>query len=547
MADRYWVGGTGTWNTTSTTNWSASSGGASGASVPTVADNVFFDQASTYTVTMTGALACLDITVSAGTVTFASGTSPTLDVRGSMSLLAGTVWNATAPISFSSTATGKTITTNGVTIKGSISFGGAGGAWSLGSSLTMGSSRIVTFGQGTLDLNNFSITTDRFDLSGTLTRTLNFNTTGIIYLTGTGNVFVATSTTGLTLSGSREIRVTYSGAVGVNVRTIQSTTAARTCNFFFTGGTYSLTLIEAINGGAYNNLDFTGFSGTVVGNGGTGYVYGNLVLSSGMTVASGSGRIIFGFSGTNQTKTITSNGRTINRPIYFSTSSITNTFIIQDALTLGATLLAEYDGGVLDLNGKTITVGSFSIIGAISKSLTFNGGSLVCASGSTTAFNITGSNFSTVAGTGVGQISMTAATAKTFVGAGRTFNCTLNQGGAGDLTITGSNTFNNISNTVQPASVLFTAGTTTTFLSAFSLSGTSGNLITIGSSTSASHTLSKLTGTVSVSFCSINNSSATGGATWEAFLSNGNVNAGGNTGWMFSPAAPSNGNFLMFF
>ena len=63
MADRYWRGGTGTWNTTSTTNWSATSGGPSGASVPTVADSVFFDQAGTYTVTMTGALNGLDITV----------------------------------------------------------------------------------------------------------------------------------------------------------------------------------------------------------------------------------------------------------------------------------------------------------------------------------------------------------------------------------------------------------------------------------------------------------------------------------------------------
>ena len=54
MADRYWVGGAGTWDTTSTTNWSASSGGASGASVPTSADSVFFDQAGTYTVTLTG-------------------------------------------------------------------------------------------------------------------------------------------------------------------------------------------------------------------------------------------------------------------------------------------------------------------------------------------------------------------------------------------------------------------------------------------------------------------------------------------------------------
>lgn len=43
MANRYWVGGTGTWDSSSTTNWSASSGGAGGASVPGNADSVFFD------------------------------------------------------------------------------------------------------------------------------------------------------------------------------------------------------------------------------------------------------------------------------------------------------------------------------------------------------------------------------------------------------------------------------------------------------------------------------------------------------------------------
>lgn len=32
MANRYWVGGTGTWDTTDTTNWSATSGGAGGTS-----------------------------------------------------------------------------------------------------------------------------------------------------------------------------------------------------------------------------------------------------------------------------------------------------------------------------------------------------------------------------------------------------------------------------------------------------------------------------------------------------------------------------------
>ena len=43
MADRYWVGGGGAWDTTSTTNWSATSGGASGATAPTAIDNVIFD------------------------------------------------------------------------------------------------------------------------------------------------------------------------------------------------------------------------------------------------------------------------------------------------------------------------------------------------------------------------------------------------------------------------------------------------------------------------------------------------------------------------
>lgn len=45
MANRYWVGGTGNWSDTA--HWSASSGGASGVSVPSetvsAADNVFFD------------------------------------------------------------------------------------------------------------------------------------------------------------------------------------------------------------------------------------------------------------------------------------------------------------------------------------------------------------------------------------------------------------------------------------------------------------------------------------------------------------------------
>ena len=61
--DRYWVGGSGNWN--STTKWSTTSGGASGASVPTASDNAIFDAnsaAAHYTVTVTDNATCADLT-----------------------------------------------------------------------------------------------------------------------------------------------------------------------------------------------------------------------------------------------------------------------------------------------------------------------------------------------------------------------------------------------------------------------------------------------------------------------------------------------------
>lgn len=76
MANRYWVGGSGTWNSTNTTNWSTSSGGSGGASAPTVSDSVFFDANSfstNYTVTCTDSAVCASITTtapSAGVLTF---------------------------------------------------------------------------------------------------------------------------------------------------------------------------------------------------------------------------------------------------------------------------------------------------------------------------------------------------------------------------------------------------------------------------------------------------------------------------------------------
>lgn len=68
MADRYWVGGTATWDGTAGTKWSTTSGGAGGASVPTSSDDVYFDQNSNsgtnaFTVTANGTRPCRNLTV----------------------------------------------------------------------------------------------------------------------------------------------------------------------------------------------------------------------------------------------------------------------------------------------------------------------------------------------------------------------------------------------------------------------------------------------------------------------------------------------------
>jgi hypothetical protein len=199
MADRYWVGGTGTWNTTSTTNWSATPSGASGASVPTVADSVFFDQAGTYTVTCTGLINCLDITVSAGTVTFAQGTSPFLSIRGSMFLVAGTVWSVGSGLNFTSTTPGRTVTTNGTTLSAStVQFNGVGGGWTLGSALTTSNSQGVTITAGSFDTGNYNVTCGPFRMDGTSTRSVKLGSSTISFGNGnTGTVWNAGTVTNL--------------------------------------------------------------------------------------------------------------------------------------------------------------------------------------------------------------------------------------------------------------------------------------------------------------------------------------------------------------
>lgn len=197
MADRYWAVATGTWNSSNTANWSASPTlTPTGASVPTSADNVFFTLASTYTVTLSGAINCANLTVSAGSPTFSS--SGTLSIAGSFALTTTTVWSASGLITFTSTTTGNTINTAGRTLSPSVTFNGVGGGWTLAGAFNSGGN--LTFTAGAFSTNNFAFTVASLNTSGTLTRSLTLGSSavavaGSVIFTGTGFTLSAGSST----------------------------------------------------------------------------------------------------------------------------------------------------------------------------------------------------------------------------------------------------------------------------------------------------------------------------------------------------------------
>lgn len=442
------------------------------------------------------------VTVSTGTITLCPPTSVTQTIANT-STVAG--WSA--PITKNSSGTTR-ITSN----------------------FTMTGAFTLTL--GTLDLNNFNLTNSAsFSSSNSNTRTLAFGT-GKIVLSGTGTVWNTGTVTGLTVTGTPVVDVTNSTATATTV-TSGSTTESNSVSYNFTAGTYSLSLT-----GNQRNINFTGFSGTLTNSART--IYGDLTVSSGMTLSAGTGAQTFG--ATSGSKTITSNGKTFDFPVTFNGAG--GTWVLQDNLTVGTSRVVTHTNGTLNLNGKTLNSGVRYLTAAGTKDLTFNGGTLLCSQANTTAFNNAApTGFTTTAGTGTGKISMSAATAKTFVGGGSTYNCTLSNDGAGALTISGNNTFTTLANGVQPTTFTFTSGTTTT-LTNWSISGTSGSLVTIGSTTTSQHTLSKASGTVTADYLSISYSNATGGAVWDAGANS--TNGGNNSGWIL-PAIASNANFFFMF
>lgn len=272
-ADRYWVGGTDTWNSTAGSKWSTTSGGAGGASAPTSGDNVFFDSNSgtgTVTIASTAAGANVDFTGFTGTLSHPAATTWT--VSGSLTMSSGmtyTLGNAvTSAITFNSTASGNTFTSAGKTF-GNITFDGSGGAWTLQDNLSTGSGATLTLTRGTLDTNGKTVNIGFFSSSNSNTRTLTLGASTVNINGNSGTEFSC-------ITGSASFTLNANTSKIVFTNTNGSLNCPRTFNDVeFTGG--GTMLIAGASGDhTFNNITVTGtadkLNTAAIKTGGTGTV-----------------------------------------------------------------------------------------------------------------------------------------------------------------------------------------------------------------------------------------------------------------------------------
>lgn len=427
MANRYWVGGTGSWTTASTTNWSTTSGGTAGASVPTTADAVIINGSSgSPTITLTGALNCASLDTTGATCTLTS--SGTLTCAGSFTLsttTTATAWSGGLTITGTST-----ITTNGRTVNCTLTLNGTGATYTLAGNTIFGqgSSNNVTLTQGTLNLAGFSLTCTTFNSNNSNTRAIGFSTTGSIIINPALNgSFSINSATGFSYTGTSLITTSGLGT-SVSITTPSAFTSAQALNITLNSSNATYTDASL---SVYNNLTVT--SGTF-GNS-TRTIYGNFTTGASCTLTAGLNTTVF--NSTSGTKTITTNAKTWDFPISIGGTSSTATYIFSGAFTQGSTRSFSFAYGTIQFTASTTnTVGSF------------------------------------------------------------------------------------------------VANTSTLKYLTSSISGTQA-------------TISQASGTVNASYLSIQDSNATGGATWNALTTNNNVNVSNNTGWIFT-ATVVNKFFLLF-
>lgn len=251
MASRFWVGGAGTWDATTTTHWAATSGGAGGASVPGATDDVHFDgNSGTGVVTLASSFDILSIDCTGYTGTITGGFSLLFNTGGGNATFPATMAVGSLGLNWHSGVSG-TLTSGGHTFLGlTVGGGSTGGVVTLGDACIV--SGIVSLVSGTLNTNGKALTCGSFTSSNANTRTLTLGASAVM-VTGAGTVWDCTTSSGLTVTANTATISFAGGATwrggGLNWNGV---------SLVFQSGTNALG-----NGGTYANVTALATSGAL--------------------------------------------------------------------------------------------------------------------------------------------------------------------------------------------------------------------------------------------------------------------------------------------
>lgn len=325
-APRYLVsGGTGNWNSTS--NWSATDGGASGASFPTSADDVFMTATSgSAGITTNVSSAAKTITISngwTGTLTMTN----TLTVSGNVSLGTSFTQAGSAALIVNAAAT---ITSNGVTWASALTLGTATVTISLADNWTV--TGLVTLGASTTSpiINGNTLSCNGSVLiAGTATTRIISGTT-TIKMGGTGTLSSNGGVLRNNLTFNSSGTITLSGTIPYNTGTITYTAGTISAGTSIISCSTSTTF--SLNGATFANLTITTPDTYTFSN--------NLTLSGDLSYTS------------NSSSTLTLTGSTINIGGNLSLSNITN------GVVSGTTVLNMNGTGTISM--PSVTTGGLS-------------------------------------------------------------------------------------------------------------------------------------------------------------------------------------------
>jgi len=185
----YWVpvAGSGTGNWSDQNHWSLTSGGAGGACLPTLNDDVFFDVNSftsspaAQTVTIDQDAICHNMNWSGSlyTPTFAGNSPNRMRIFGSLTFIAAMNLNYNCDTYFEATATGNTITMATRSFRTDVRFIGVGGGWIFQDAFSVNSSDDIIHEWGDINTNNQAVLATSFQTNSGNTRSITFGSSVI--------------------------------------------------------------------------------------------------------------------------------------------------------------------------------------------------------------------------------------------------------------------------------------------------------------------------------------------------------------------------------